>query len=149
MNGRESDGARQRLADAVAAAVLAKYADLPKNGKPSPTEWTILAGLVASRSQQSEGNQDASWHDDEVAVVALATGNKCLSASKLRPDGRALNDSHAEVLTRRSFIHFLQTQMLLLVEKGTMAVNDDDCILQWIDAPGSSSVFTASQLSWA
>ena len=110
------------LGDAVAAAVLSKYSALPKNGKPSATEWTILAGLVASRGEQ-------------VAVVALATGSKCLSASKLRPDGRALNDSHAEVLTRRSFIHFLQAQLRLLHE-GSASAADDCCLLQWLDAPG-------------
>lgn len=39
----------QLVADAVACAILAKYGELPKNGKPSPTEWTILAGLAATR----------------------------------------------------------------------------------------------------
>ena len=71
------------LGDAVAAAVLSKYSALPKNGKPSATEWTILAGLVASRGEQ-------------VAVVALATGSKCLSASKLRPDEHRLHERRAD-----------------------------------------------------
>jgi len=76
-----------------------------------------------------------------VAVLALATGSKCLGASKLRKDGRALNDSHAEVLARRSFIHFLQTQLLLLNDRGEAATSDDDCILEWVHAPGSHGVF--------
>ena len=91
---RMASSSSERLAEAVAAAVLAKYAELPKNGKPNPAEWTILAGLVASRPQGD---------DVAVSVLALATGSKCLSASGLRSDGRALNDSHAEVLARRSF----------------------------------------------
>ena len=44
-----------RLAEAVAGAVLARYAGLPKNGKPGPTEWTILAGLAASRPHGGGG----------------------------------------------------------------------------------------------
>ena len=119
------------LAEAVARAVLAKFAELPKNGKPSPTEWTILAGLAASRPAGG---------GEEVAVVALATGSKCLGAGKLRPDGRALHDSHAEVLARRSLVHFLQTQLLLLSELGEAAAANDDCILQW--APGPSTRHT-------
>ena len=133
----------QHLADAIAGAVLAKYGELPKNGKPSPTEWTILAGLAASRPSvrgpAAHACAEAAGHDEgrEVAVVALGTGSKCLSASKLRRDGRALNDSHAEVLARRSFIHFLQTQLLLLISLGEAPKTDDNCILQWLDAPGS------------
>ena len=122
------------LAEAVARAVLAKYAELPKNGKPSPTEWTILSGLAASR---------AAGGGEEVAVVALATGSKCLGAGKLRPDGRALHDSHAEVLARRSFVHFLQTQLLLLSELGEASAANDDCILQW--APGASTRHTRAR----
>jgi tRNA-specific adenosine deaminase 1 len=117
------------LAEAVAQAVLAKYAELPKNGKPSPTEWTILAGLAASRPAGG---------GEEVAVVALATGSKCLGAGKLRPDGRALHDSHAEVLARRSLVHFLQTQLLLLSELGEASAANDDCILQWAPVYGLS-----------
>lgn len=136
-----SEPAQQRLADAVAGVVMAKYGELPKNGKPSPTEWTILAGLAASRPSVrglAGAGAVAAGHDadKEVAVIALGTGSKCLSASKLRKDGRALNDSHAEVLARRSFIHFLQTQLLLLVSLGEVPKTDDNCILQWLDAPG-------------
>ena len=123
------------FAEAVARAVLAQYAGLPKNGKPGPTEWTILAGMAASRPLGGGGAGSRA----EVAVVALATGSKCLSASKLRPDGRALQDSHAEVLARRSLVHFLQTQLLLLSELGEdAAAASEDCILEWArpEAPG-------------
>lgn len=120
----------QQLAEAVASAVVEKYAELPKNGKPSTNEWTILAGLVASRRQSRQGEaENAPSAHDAVSVVALATGSKCLSASGLRQDGRALHDSHAEVLARRSFIHFLQSQLLLCNELGESAVSDGNCIL--------------------
>ena len=134
--GEHKSSHAETLADSVAHAVLAQYAQLPKNGKPSPTEWTILAGLAASRPASPACNDGAVT--EEVAVVAVATGSKCISASKLRPDGRALHDSHAEVLARRSFIHFLQAQLLLLANSDG-STTGDDCILEWAlfdDAPG-------------
>lgn len=131
-----------RLADAIAGAVVAKYSELPKNGKPSSTEWTILAGIVASRPRRAS---EATGDDHELTVVALATGNKCLCSSKLRKDGRALNDSHAEVLARRSLIHFLQTQLMLLVSQGSGAATDDNCILQWLDTPDKSGTCACVQ----
>jgi len=131
-----------RLADAIAGAVVAKYSELPKNGKPSSTEWTILAGIVASRPRRAS---EATGDDHELTVVALATGNKCLCSSKLRKDGRALNDSHAEVLARRSLIHFLQTQLMLLVSQGGGAATDDNCILQWLDTPDESGTCACVQ----
>ena len=132
----------QRLADAIAGAVVAKYSELPKNGKPSSTEWTILAGIVASRPRRAS---EATGDDHELTVVALATGNKGLCYSKLRKDGRALNDSHAEVLARRSLIHFLQTQLMLLVSQGSGAATDDNCILQWLDTPDKSGTCACVQ----
>jgi hypothetical protein len=101
------------FADRVARAVISTYDSLPKNGKPMASEWTILAGIVASRPRHGgagrsgvEGVQgDAPGGDvaeEELEVVALATGSKCLSGVKLRKDGKVLNDSHAEVLARCS-----------------------------------------------
>ena len=96
------------FADRVARAVIDSYNSLPKNGKPAATEWTVLAGIVAARPRNcipaagdggSElGSRSAATQDIE--VVALGTGSKCLSGAKLRKDGKVLNDSHAEVLSR-------------------------------------------------
>ena len=37
-------------------------------------------------------------------VVALGTGNTCVAGDALSLDGRVLNDSHAEVVARRSLL---------------------------------------------
>ena len=96
------------FADRVARAVTSTYDSLPKNGKPAASEWTILAGIVVARPRHGgasgrsgvEGRQDGGVVEEDLEVVALATGSKCLSGVKLRKDGKVLNDSHAEVLAR-------------------------------------------------
>lgn len=86
------------LSDAsIAELVQARYARLPKTGKPQRGEWTVLAGVV--HSQPSAAPQ----------VVALGTGTKCLSASAVAEDsaGGAVHDTHAEVCARRALLAWL------------------------------------------
>ena len=109
---------REELASKVARAVLDMYAQLPRNGKPGPQEWTILAGIVASRRR--EGNVQG--HD--LAVVSLATGSKCLGPSKMKEGGRLLNDSHGEVLARRGLVSLLLGELGVLLGKADGEVDD-------------------------
>lgn len=90
------------LADAVASAVLRRYASLPKHGKPQPGEYTLLAGFAVT---------DDAVPDAPPRVVALGTGTKCLPASSRCPRGEALSDSHAEVIARRAFVRFLYDEL--------------------------------------
>ena len=89
--------------DDVAALVHAQYDRLPKTGKPQPGEWTVLAGVVLSRSGCNG------------VVVALGTGTKCLTASQIAADvaGECLHDGHAETCARRAFRAYLMSEMRL------------------------------------
>jgi len=78
---------------------------LPKTGKPKPNEWTVLSGVVKSNK------------DEDLEVISLGTGSKCLSMTQMSPEGNVLNDSHAEVLARRGFIRYLYEQIELSTEK--------------------------------
>ncbi|KAK3397857.1 adenosine deaminase/editase [Sordaria brevicollis] len=87
-------------ADAIASAVLEEFSKLPAKRKPSVRdnglhEWVPMAGIVAKGP-------------NGVKCVALATGMKCLPASKLpQANGVAVHDWHAEILAIRAFNRFV------------------------------------------
>jgi len=75
----------------VASICLEKFDRLPNQGKPNADkEWTLLSGIVQFSNTESDT-------DNELKVVSLATGTKCIGASKLCSKGLVVNDSHAEV----------------------------------------------------
>ncbi|XP_033224465.1 tRNA-specific adenosine deaminase 1 isoform X2 [Belonocnema kinseyi] len=92
------------FADKVAKLCLDKYNSLKKSGKPTDNEWTVLSSIVLKSGV------------DELSVVALCTGTKCLSgkeltSTKFEERGSRLSDSHAEILTRRAFLRYLYSQI--------------------------------------
>lgn len=60
----------------------------------------ILATIVMKRSNEDFGE-----------VVAIGTGNRCVSGQYLVTNGKVLFDSHAEVIVRRSFVLFLMNHL--------------------------------------
>ncbi|KAI9066359.1 adenosine deaminase/editase [Trametes sanguinea] len=78
--------------DSVASQVQTIYSRL--KFRPPDGQFTILAGFVLRTSE-------------ELRVISLGTGSKCLPAERLPPHGDALHDSHAEVLARRGFIRWI------------------------------------------
>ncbi|KAL8585753.1 hypothetical protein ACOMHN_040535 [Nucella lapillus] len=100
------------FADKVAELCYQHYTRLPKKGKPQPgKEWTLLAAVVL---QKNSG----------LTVVSMGTGSKCLGRSRMSAAGDVVNDSHAEIVTRRAFLLFLYEE------------------LQRVYTGGSSDVFT-------
>ncbi|XP_035138434.2 tRNA-specific adenosine deaminase 1 isoform X1 [Callithrix jacchus] len=103
-------------ADEIAQLCYEHYGSrLPKKGKPEPNhEWTLLAAVVKI---QSPADQACDTHDRPVQVtkevVSMGTGTKCIGQSKMRKSGDILNDSHAEVIARRSFQRYLLHQLQL------------------------------------
>ncbi|XP_060553450.1 tRNA-specific adenosine deaminase 1-like isoform X2 [Ruditapes philippinarum] len=91
------------FSEKVARLCTEKYERLPKTGKPQAgKEWTLLSGVVMCI--QKETSYD-------LEIVSLATGSKCVGKSKMSRTGEILNDSHAEVLARRSFLRFLYSEI--------------------------------------
>ena len=59
---------------------------------PQHSQYTVLSSFFLTRSSTST----------DVKVISFGTGTKCLPANRLSPKGEIVNDSHAEVLARRS-----------------------------------------------
>lgn len=94
--------------DEIASTVHAKFRNLPKKGKPTADEWTVLCGIVLIYPSKP-ALKNASL-PSSIECVSIGTGLKCLSKSSVK-DGFVLNDSHAEVICRRNFQRFLWNEI--------------------------------------
>lgn len=84
-------------ADRIATVSLDKFRTLPKTGKPSGREWTVLSSILKYNQQT-----------DVLDVVAIGTGTKCLGKDYSHSgSGEIINDSHAEVMSRRGFLRYI------------------------------------------
>ncbi|KAJ4321078.1 hypothetical protein N0V84_005547 [Fusarium piperis] len=95
--------------DLIAQAVLQQFDKLPVKRKPTVRdnglhEWVPLSGIVAER-------------DGILTCLALATGMKCLPASKVaESNGVGIHDWHAEILAIRTFNRFLLDECKKLLD---------------------------------
>ncbi|XP_060041125.1 tRNA-specific adenosine deaminase 1 isoform X3 [Erinaceus europaeus] len=100
-------------ADEIAQLCYKHYeTQLSKQGKPEPNrEWTLLAAVVKVQSTTNQACNKSVQVTKE--VVSMGTGTKCIGLSKMRKTGDVLNDSHAEIIARRSFQRYLLHQLYL------------------------------------
>lgn len=84
----------------IANVSLQHFFRLPKTGKPTTTQWTILSTIVKE-----------DLNTKILEVIALGTGTKCIGRNQMSINGDILNDSHAEIICRRSFLKYLYSEI--------------------------------------
>ncbi|XP_078085867.1 double-stranded RNA-specific editase B2 [Mustelus asterias] len=97
----------QEFADAVFQMVTEKFKELTDNLTSSHARHKVLAGIVMTRGLNTK----------EAQVVALSTGTKCINGEYISNQGLTLNDCHAEIVARRSFLRFLYSELELHLSK--------------------------------
>uniref|UniRef100_A0A3B1KET4 tRNA-specific adenosine deaminase 1 n=1 Tax=Astyanax mexicanus TaxID=7994 RepID=A0A3B1KET4_ASTMX len=96
-------------ADEISRAVCEHYHSLPRRGKPEAgLQWTLLAAVCCIYNQLL---MIIIINQFQREVVALGTGTKCIGRSAMSCKGDVLNDSHAEVIARRSCVRYLMEQL--------------------------------------
>ncbi|XP_066506198.1 tRNA-specific adenosine deaminase 1 isoform X2 [Hoplias malabaricus] len=124
--------------DEISQLVYDVYLSLPRKGKPEAgLQWTLLAAVLKITEKTG--------HSVHREVVALGTGTKCIGRSAMSPRGDVLNDSHAEVIARRSCVRYLMEQLCLALRGDQNSVfcpaNQNG---KWKLRPGISFVFFTS-----
>ena len=92
----------QGVADSVGRLVLARYDQLMKDDVQH-SKRKVIAGIVMSRDEAME----------DMEVVTVSTGTKCVCGEYMSVSGTALNDCHAEIVSRRCLQDWLYTQLEL------------------------------------
>ncbi|XP_013411771.1 double-stranded RNA-specific adenosine deaminase [Lingula anatina] len=83
----------------------------------------VLAALVMKKDPTDTGT-----------VVSLGTGNRCITGPMLSMVGDTVNDSHAEIITRRGFLRFLYKHL------ENYSPNSPDTILEVCEESGKMKI---------
>ena len=126
--------------DAAVLACHKLYSKLCLNsGQPESSSDVVAAFILYSQMAKS------------CQIVGLASGSKIITSEHQMDDGTVLIDCHAEVLARRTFLHFLYSQIqvresefLESSEDGLLQLKADIKVILYISKPpcGDGTVFT-------
>ncbi|XP_048728595.2 uncharacterized protein LOC125646393 [Ostrea edulis] len=87
--------------DIMAALVHRSFNELSVNITENFSGRKVIAGLIMKMAPEDIGT-----------VIAIGTGNRCITGPQLSLEGNTVNDSHAEIITRRGFIRFMYKQLM-------------------------------------
>eukprot|EP00802_Teleaulax_amphioxeia_P004312 Tamp_04316.p1 GENE.Tamp_04316~~Tamp_04316.p1 ORF type:complete len:289 (+),score=50.02 Tamp_04316:564-1430(+) len=107
------------FADKVAEMVLNRWSELSSKEQRRSLSRTVVAGIVMEREReldphgyyvQGEGGGQNMRNDYEVIALGAGTAHRASAEVSERP-APALNDCHAEILSRRAFVKFLYCEL--------------------------------------
>eukprot|EP01134_Creolimax_fragrantissima_P004071 CFRG4071T1 len=134
------------LGDVVASIVLQTYdRRTPKKKKLGMgSQWSMLAAVVSIK------NNDAG----SAKVLTFGTGTKCLGRSQIPGDGSRVLDSHAEIVSMRTFRLYLlrelrrvyndeHSDLLMRVDNGKFSIAGDTTLHLYISQTpcGDASIY--------
>lgn len=90
----------QSVADTIGKLILDKFsAIMVAHGQHSRRK--VLAGIVMSKGEAM----------DDLTVISVSTGTKCINGEHMSVNGNSLNDCHAEIISRRCLVDYLYSQL--------------------------------------
>jgi len=89
------------FADQIGQLVTAKYQAL--FGSTTYSKRRVMAGVVVTKDFGDVANSGE--------VVCVSSGTKCINGEQLSLEGCVINDSHAEIVTRRCLMVYLYKQL--------------------------------------
>jgi len=107
----------QEVADNVGRMILDKFEALVE-GNLVASRRKVIAGVVMSRGGTDMTNLE---------IISVTTGTKCINGEYMSAAGKGLNDSHAEILSRRCLVRYLYSELEKITASGSVP---EDCILE-------------------
>lgn len=120
----------QQFADKIALLAQAKFEELCGNLQDHQKKKKVLAAAILYNNVGDDSNDFIA--DGDMEVIAVTTGTKVLGGEFLSVDGKAINDSHAEIQIRRCIIRFLYGQLKAFNDKrsSVLEMKDGKCKLK-------------------
>eukprot|EP00794_Sanderia_malayensis_P016706 gene16706-18400_t len=121
--------ARREAADLALREILSKQVQSNASMQPNANQMLTNFDRIAMLSNQAFYSISAniqekfagrkviaaiimkSYSDPNGRVVSIGTGNRCITGDRLNLEGKTVNDSHAEIICRRAFLHFLYSEI--------------------------------------
>lgn len=111
-------------ADTIGRLVLEKFMEVIK-GQEAYSRRKVLAGIVMTENMNfCEAKVSTALFyffkliSGVLQVISVSTGTKCVSGEHMSVNGAVLNDSHAEIVSRRCLLKYLYAQLDLQCNQG-------------------------------